>query len=107
MRMPTVITATADARPLDERVAHVADIAARYAGEVDAAARFPAEAVDAMRSTGLLGASLPVGLGGEGLTLVQLGSIAAKLGAACSTPTPSCAFRPPTSPRTRTSTPLA
>lgn len=84
MRMPTTIVATPDARPLDERVAHVADIAARYAGEVDAAARFPAEAVDAMRATGLLGSSLPVALGGEGLTLVQLGSIAARLGAACS-----------------------
>lgn len=84
MRMPTAILATPDARPLAERVAYVADIAARYAGEVDAAARFPAEAVDAMRATGLLGASLPTGLGGEGLTLVQLGDIAAKLGAACS-----------------------
>jgi len=84
MRMPTTITATKDARPLAERVAHVADIAGRYAGEVDAAARFPAEAVDAMRTTGLLGASLPVALGGEGLTLAQLGEIAAKLGAACS-----------------------
>lgn len=84
MRMPTTITATPDARPLAARIAHVADIAARYAGEVDAAARFPAEAVDAMRATGLLGASLPVALGGEGLTLTQLGDIAAKLGAACS-----------------------
>jgi acyl-CoA dehydrogenase len=82
--MPTTIIATPDARPLAERIAHVADIAARYAGEVDAAARFPAEAVDAMRSTGLLGASLPVALGGEGLTLSQLGDIAATLGAACS-----------------------
>ncbi len=84
MRMPTVITRTPDARSLDERVTHVADVAARFAGEVDAAARFPAEAVDAMRTTGLLGASLPTALGGEGLTLVQLGSIAARLGAACS-----------------------
>jgi len=84
MRMPTVIIATPDARPLDERIAHVADIASRYASEVDASARFPAEAVDAMRSTGLLGASLPVALGGEGLTLPQLGAIASRLGAACS-----------------------
>lgn len=84
MRMPTTIVATPDARPLAERVAHVADIASRYAGEVDAAARFPAEAVDAMRATGLLGASLPVALGGEGLTLTELGDISAKLGAACS-----------------------
>ncbi|MBX3100470.1 MAG: acyl-CoA/acyl-ACP dehydrogenase [Salinibacterium sp.] len=84
MRMPTTIVSTPDARPLAERVAYVADIAGRYAGEVDAAARFPAEAVDAMRSTGLLGASLPTSLGGEGLTLSELGSIAAKIGAACS-----------------------
>ena len=84
MRMPTTIVATPDARPLAERVAYVADIAGRYAGEVDAAARFPAEAVDAMRSTGLLGASLPTSLGGEGLSLSELGSIAAKIGAACS-----------------------
>src|SRR3954470_15491698 len=84
MRMPAPIAPTRDARPLAERVAHVADIASRYAGEVDAAARFPAEAVDAMRTTRLLGASLPTALGGEGLTLTELGGIAAKLGAACS-----------------------
>ena len=42
MRMPAPIAPTRDARPLAERVAHVADIAARYAGEVDASARFPA-----------------------------------------------------------------
>jgi acyl-CoA dehydrogenase len=84
VRRPTAIAATKDLRPLSERVAYVADIASRYAGEVDAAARFPAEAVDALRATGLLGASLPVALGGEGLSLVELGSVAAKLGAACS-----------------------
>lgn len=84
MRMPTAIAITRDARPLAERVAWVADIAARYAGEVDAAARFPAEAVDAMRTAGLLGASLPVAFGGEGLTLSELGDIASRLGAACS-----------------------
>lgn len=84
MRMPAAIVTTPDARPLAERVAHVVDIAGRYAGEVDAAARFPAEAVDAMRAMGLLGASLPTALGGEGLTLVQLADIASRLGAACS-----------------------
>jgi acyl-CoA dehydrogenase len=82
--MPAAIVITPDARPLAERVAHVVDIAGRYAGEVDAAARFPAEAVDAMRAMGLLGASLPTALGGEGLTLAQLADIASRLGAACS-----------------------
>jgi acyl-CoA dehydrogenase len=51
---------------------------------VDAAARFPHEAVAALREHGLLGTSVPRELGGEGSSLADLAGVAAALGAACS-----------------------
>jgi acyl-CoA dehydrogenase len=69
--------------PLDQRAAAVADVAAQHAADVDAAARFPHEAVDAMRAAGLLGASIPVEWGGEGATISELAAVAARLGEAC------------------------
>jgi acyl-CoA dehydrogenase len=74
----------AQAPTLDERTANVADVAARHADEVDAGARFPSEAFAALTEARLLGASVPVELGGEGLGLTALVAIAALLGAACS-----------------------
>jgi acyl-CoA dehydrogenase len=69
---------------LSARAAAVAEIAARYAADVDAAARFPHEAIAALREHGLLGTSVPREFGGEGTTLADLASVAAVLGAACS-----------------------
>src|SRR5690606_10661293 len=69
---------------LDERAAAVAEVAARHAAEVDAAARFPVEAVDAMRQHGLLRASAPIGWGGEGASVAELASVASRIGEACS-----------------------
>jgi acyl-CoA dehydrogenase len=75
---------TAVPETLEERTTAVAEVAARHADEVDAGARFPAEAFAALSEARLLGASVPVELGGEGLALTALVAIAALLGAACS-----------------------
>ncbi|MEO6525519.1 MAG: acyl-CoA dehydrogenase family protein [Gemmatimonadaceae bacterium] len=56
----------------DARVARVAAVAAIHADEVDADARFPREAVDAMREERLLGAWVPTALGGLGATVEQI-----------------------------------
>ncbi|HTL40309.1 MAG TPA: acyl-CoA dehydrogenase family protein, partial [Pseudolysinimonas sp.] len=77
--MSAVLTA-----PPETRAADAAAVAASHADEVDAAAGFPHEAMAALAEARLLGASVPVELGGEGLTLTALADIAATLGAACS-----------------------
>jgi acyl-CoA dehydrogenase len=69
---------------LDTRARAAAEVAAGHADEVDASARFPAESIAALAEARLLGASIPVELGGEGLALTALVGIAALLGAACS-----------------------
>jgi alkylation response protein AidB-like acyl-CoA dehydrogenase len=48
------------------RLGPVLDVAGKYAREVDAEARFPVEAVTALRESGLLGLTLPVEVGGLG-----------------------------------------
>ena len=49
-----------------------ASVAAPVADAVDREARFPAEAVAAMRERGLLGAMVPVASGGEGATVTEV-----------------------------------
>ncbi|QXQ15568.1 acyl-CoA/acyl-ACP dehydrogenase [Skermania piniformis] len=58
--------------------------AAEFAAEVDRKARFPKEAVEAMRADGLLSASLPAELGGRSASITELAAVARKLGRACS-----------------------
>jgi acyl-CoA dehydrogenase len=58
-------------------------VAATHAEEVDRAARFPHEAVDALREAKLLGATVPCQFGGLGLDLLTLTTIACTLGAGC------------------------
>lgn len=65
------------------RVAEVVAVAARHADEVDRDARFPAEAVQCMRDGGLLGAAVPVELGGQGLGLREIAAMCAQIGGAC------------------------
>jgi acyl-CoA dehydrogenase len=79
-----VLDPSVESRSLAERSRLVAEIAAQYAADVDAAARFPHEAVAALREHGLLGTSVPREFGGEGTTLADLAGIATVLGAACS-----------------------
>ncbi|MGZ8578492.1 MAG: acyl-CoA dehydrogenase family protein [Actinomycetota bacterium] len=51
---------------IDDRLSSVRDVAATHAAEVDREGRFPRETIDALASSGLLGLTLPEGLGGLG-----------------------------------------
>lgn len=75
--------ADASAPTVEARAREVARVAAEHADAVDREARFPEEAVAALRDAGLLHAGAPVELGGEGLSLTVLALVAAILGAAC------------------------
>ncbi len=66
------------------RVEVAATIAARHAGEVDLAGRFPAEAVAALKAQRLLGMAVPLELGGEGASTADVADACFKLGRACS-----------------------
>jgi acyl-CoA dehydrogenase len=60
------------------------DVAAAHAAEVDAKARFPHEAVAAMKEARLLSALVPKELGGFGCGMIELARICETLGQACS-----------------------
>ena len=59
------------------------EVLAPAADDVDAEARFPHEAVVAMRAEGLLGAFVPAELGGGGCTVTDLSLICTELGKHC------------------------
>jgi len=66
-----------------EAARRVARIAAEHASAVDRDARFPAEAIDALRRERLLSALVPAGFGGAGLTLTDVASICEILAHGC------------------------
>jgi len=69
---------------LIERVSHVADkVAAPAAAEVDRDARFPHEAIDALKADKLLSTLIPVELGGEGATIADVARCVEALSQAC------------------------
>lgn len=59
------------------------EAAAPAAADVDALARFPHEAVNAMRASGLLGVFVPIEHGGGGCTVTDLSLICTELGKHC------------------------
>ncbi len=61
-----------------------AEVAALHADDVDRAARFPSEAIDAMRAQGLLGAMVQKAFGGHGASLRCIAQIGKTLAEACS-----------------------
>ncbi|WP_411123611.1 acyl-CoA dehydrogenase family protein [Streptomyces sp. x-19] len=65
---------------LAARLAEAAEVAARHATRTDRAAEFPTEALDALRSTGLLGLLVPSEHGGLGGTARELVTAAEALG---------------------------
>ncbi len=67
-----------------QRTAAVAAIAAKEAVEVDRDARFPKAAIDAARRQKLLGAQIPIALGGSGASIFDITEMCYTLGRACS-----------------------
>jgi acyl-CoA dehydrogenase len=81
---PLEARASSATRSLTERVKAAAAVAAAHAADVDAAARFPAEAFGEIRKQRLLGMMVPETLGGEGASLRELSDACFLLGQACS-----------------------
>ncbi|MGA2044766.1 MAG: acyl-CoA dehydrogenase family protein [Roseiarcus sp.] len=75
--------ARAGAPSLRARAAACAEIAARAADAVDSEARFPGEAIGALREARLLGILIPEALGGEGAGVAEVVDVCYALGAAC------------------------
>ncbi len=74
-----------DFRELSARVRQIADeVAAPAAADVDARARFPAEALDALKGIGALSAGVPAELGGAGCSTRELAALCGILGERCS-----------------------
>ncbi|MEO9082200.1 MAG: acyl-CoA dehydrogenase family protein [Lapillicoccus sp.] len=68
---------------LDDRLPDVVEAARTHAREVDLDGRFPAEAVAALRESGLLGLTLPENVGGLGGTPRDLVAVLTALAGAC------------------------
>jgi acyl-CoA dehydrogenase len=69
--------------PLERARQAAFPVAARHAEEVDAEARFPGEAIAALKEARLMGVLVPRELGGEGATVSEIASICHLLGQAC------------------------
>jgi acyl-CoA dehydrogenase len=85
MEAPSVLR-TVEFSPADlkTRSRAVAAIAANNAVDVDSAARFPAEAVAALKEQRLLGIMVPRDLGGEGAGIADVADVCYLLGQSCS-----------------------
>jgi acyl-CoA dehydrogenase len=78
------VAVDADTAFLDEVRRIAREIAAVHADDVDRQARFPVEAVDALRAAGALSAIVPVSLGGSGVSLAAIARACYELGRDCS-----------------------
>jgi len=78
------MSSTPTAISLGARAQAVAEVASGHAREVDAAPRFPKEALAAARRHRLLGIQVPRPLGGEGATLSEVAEVCFTLAQACS-----------------------
>lgn len=65
------------------RVDAAAAVAREHAADVDAASRFPSEAIDEARRQGLLGAPVPRGQGGLGYSMTDLCAVVERVGREC------------------------
>ncbi len=78
---------TSNERSFEQLLAAVrrigAEIASRYAGEVDAQARFPAETVAALREARVLSACVPAEFGGSGCGVAELAQLCSALALSC------------------------
>ena len=67
-----------------ERARAVSAVASEHADDVDRQARFPAEAVQAMREASLLSAIIPTEFGGDGSNMRELAAITTAIAQGCS-----------------------
>lgn len=85
---PTTKVATTPESPDTEQLLQkalvAAAVAAQHAAAVDREARFPSEAIAALKEQGLLGAMVPASLGGAGMSLAAIASVCQILAQACS-----------------------
>ena len=71
------------ASSLSDRATRVAKVAAEWADKIDCEARFPAEALAAMKAERLMGVMIPAEFGGENASLTEVADICVILGQAC------------------------
>src|SRR5690349_6175370 len=84
MRNPLAALASPDVERLLHTVHAVGkDVLAVHAADVDRQARFPREALEAMRQARLLSAYVPPEYGGLGLDVVQVAQVCEALGRYC------------------------
>ena len=81
MTQPKIVLTTPAIDSIVERIG--SDVLGVHAADVDAKARYPVEAITAMRQQGLLGAYVPVSQGGLGVDFQTLCAISEKLGGYC------------------------
>jgi acyl-CoA dehydrogenase len=72
-----------DGGTVADPLSHVVAVARAQAESVDIEGRFPSESIAAMRETGLLGALVPVALGGPGLSVTHVARACYAIGQAC------------------------
>ncbi len=77
-------TAAASADPFATRAARAAAVAASHAASVDGEARFPEEAMAALKAENLLGIMVPTSLDGEAASVADVVDVCFALGKACS-----------------------
>ncbi|MEZ4414020.1 MAG: acyl-CoA dehydrogenase family protein [Gemmatimonadales bacterium] len=81
---PLTQVAAPDGRELIARTRRIAtEVAAKYAADVDAKARFPTETFAALREARILSALVPVELGGSGASMRDLVEMCMILGQSC------------------------
>lgn len=68
---------------LADRAARVAAVARAHAEDVDATARFPQEAIDAMKAEKLFSIQIPRDLGGEGASTAEIAELCSVISQAC------------------------
>lgn len=81
MTQSRIVTTAPAIESIVERIGN--DVLGVHAADVDAKARFPEEAISAMRQHGLLSAYIPASHGGMGVDFQSLCAITEKLGAYC------------------------
>ena len=68
---------------LAARIKRVVEVAAKHAGAVDSASRFPSESFAAVKAERLLGIMVPQAFGGEGAPISDVADVCYQLGQAC------------------------